>query len=84
MKKKTEIVRDLIAFKLQQSLKKSDCKSYKPRLQLPPKIDDANDAATRLSSECILIVTESLSAKTLALAGISELPGIKINLVYFH
>lgn len=35
-----------------------------------PKLDDANDAGTRNSSDCTLILTEGDSAKTLAVAGL--------------
>lgn len=36
-----------------------------------PKLDDANDAGTRNSEHCTLILTEGDSAKTLAIAGLS-------------
>jgi hypothetical protein len=36
-----------------------------------PKLDDANDAGTRNSGNCTLILTEGDSAKTLAIAGLS-------------
>lgn len=36
-----------------------------------PKLEDANDAGTKRSEECILILTEGDSAKALAMAGIS-------------
>jgi len=35
-----------------------------------PKLEDANDAGTRLAESCTIILTEGDSAKTLALAGI--------------
>jgi DNA topoisomerase II len=35
-----------------------------------PKLDDANLAGTKSSSECTIILTEGDSAKSLALAGI--------------
>lgn len=35
-----------------------------------PKLEDANDAGTRLSGDCTLILTEGDSAKTLAVAGL--------------
>ena len=35
-----------------------------------PKLEDANDAGTRFSSDCTLILTEGDSAKTLAVAGL--------------
>lgn len=48
-----------------------------PRLLLPPryagipKLDDANDAGTKNSHHCTLILTEGDSAKTLAISGLS-------------
>ena len=38
-----------------------------------PKLDDANNAGTALSSKCTLILTEGDSAKALAVAGVSVL-----------
>lgn len=35
-----------------------------------PKLEDANDAGTKDSSSCTLILTEGDSAKTLAVAGL--------------
>jgi len=35
-----------------------------------PKLEDANDAGTKNSIECTLILTEGDSAKTLAVAGL--------------
>lgn len=35
-----------------------------------PKLEDANDAGTKFSSDCTLILTEGDSAKTLAVAGL--------------
>lgn len=40
------------------------------RLLGVPKLDDANDAGTRLADTCTLIVTEGDSAKALAVAGV--------------
>jgi DNA topoisomerase-2 len=34
------------------------------------KLEDANDAGTRNSADCVLIITEGDSAKALAMAGI--------------
>jgi DNA topoisomerase-2 len=36
-----------------------------------PKLDDANDAGTKNSQECTLILTEGDSAKALAISGLS-------------
>ena len=38
-----------------------------------PKLDDANLAGTKHSSECTLILTEGDSAKTMAISGLSEI-----------
>lgn len=35
-----------------------------------PKLEDANDAGTRNSDQCTLILTEGDSAKSLAMAGL--------------
>ncbi len=35
-----------------------------------PKLEDANDAGTKNSSQCTLILTEGDSAKTLAVSGL--------------
>jgi len=69
-------IKEFLSFKLEQSATKTDG-TKKKRLVLPPEIDDANDAGGRYSANCTLIVTEGLSAKTLAVAGVTELPGSK-------
>ncbi len=38
-----------------------------------PKLEDANMAGTKNSKECILILTEGDSAKSLAVAGVSSI-----------
>ena len=38
-----------------------------------PKLDDANWAGTRKSEQCTLILTEGNSAKSMAIAGLSEI-----------
>ncbi|XP_078489042.1 transcription factor [Ciona intestinalis] len=59
-----------VKFKAQSQLqKKSAGKSNK--LKGVPKLDDANDAGTRHSLDCTLILTEGDSAKTLAVSGLS-------------
>ena len=55
-----------------QELKKSDG-AKRDRLSGVPKLDDANDAGTKKSEECTLILTEGDSAKALAVAGLSVL-----------
>lgn len=52
-------------------LKKTDGKKSNHIYGIP-KLDDANWAGTDKSHECILILTEGLSAKTMAIAGLSE------------
>ena len=42
----------------------------KSRLTGIPKLEDANDAGTKKSRDCVLIITEGDSAKALAMAGI--------------
>jgi len=71
-------VKEFLNFKLDQAAKKTDG-TRKSRLNLPPEIDDANHAGktAKMSAGCTLIVTEGLSAKTLAVAGVTELPGSK-------
>lgn len=39
-----------------------------------PGLDDANWAGTSKSAECALILTEGLSAKTMAVSGVGSLP----------
>lgn len=55
----------------QQAQLQSKCASKKQnKLKGIPKLEDANDAGTRFSSDCTLILTEGDSAKTLAVAGL--------------
>ncbi|PWA01549.1 hypothetical protein BB558_002380 [Smittium angustum] len=70
---KTEIsslVMNFVKFKEQQSLKKTDG-AKSGRISGIAKLDDANQAGTRSSKNCTLILTEGDSAKTLAVSGIS-------------
>ena len=57
-------------FKESKQIKKTDGKK-KNRLYGIPKLDDANEAGGRRSSECTLILTEGDSAKAMAIAGLS-------------
>jgi DNA topoisomerase II len=71
--KKTGIIeRILDAAKVKQSseLKKTDGKKTS-RITGIPKLEDANDAGTRGSAKCTLILTEGDSAKALAVSGLS-------------
>jgi len=53
-----------------KDLKKTDGK--KKNKIIVPKLDDANWAGTKKSHECTLILTEGDSAKSMAIAGLSE------------
>ncbi|WP_396189850.1 DNA gyrase subunit A, partial [Flavobacterium sp.] len=59
----------LTEFHDQKKLVKTDGK--KVSKVIVPKLDDANLAGTKNSSECTLILTEGDSAKTMAIAGLS-------------
>jgi DNA topoisomerase-2 len=59
-----------LAFKDKTDLEKAGSKSKQIKLKGIPKLDDANDAGTKDSISCTLIVTEGDSAKTLAVAGL--------------
>jgi DNA topoisomerase-2 len=59
-----------LAFKEKTDLEKAGSKSKMTKIKGIPKLDDANDAGTKDSINCTLIVTEGDSAKTLAVAGL--------------
>ena len=42
----------------------------KSRVQGIPKLEDANEAGSKNSDKCVLILTEGDSAKSLAMAGL--------------
>ncbi|GAB4817907.1 hypothetical protein N2152v2_004953 [Parachlorella kessleri] len=65
-----DAVMSFASFKANKDLKKSDG-AKRSRVTGIPKLDDANDAGTRNSENCTLILTEGDSAKTLAIAGLS-------------
>lgn len=70
------IVDDIVNFvkaKEMRDLAGKDTKK-KSKLRSIPKLDDANFAGTKNSNECILILTEGDSAKTMAVSGISAIP----------
>lgn len=56
-------------FKAQTQLQKSSGKKSS-KLKGVPKLEDANDAGTRNSVDCTLILTEGDSAKSLAVSGL--------------
>uniref|UniRef100_A0A671FSQ2 DNA topoisomerase 2 n=1 Tax=Rhinolophus ferrumequinum TaxID=59479 RepID=A0A671FSQ2_RHIFE len=65
-----ESILNWVKFKAQAQLNKK-CSSVKHnRIKGIPKLDDANDAGGRNSTECTLILTEGDSAKTLAVSGL--------------
>jgi len=73
VEKKTGILEKTLEtgfIKAEQALSKQGGKKV-ARLAGIPKLDDANLAGTRQSSECTLILTEGDSAKALAVAGLS-------------
>ncbi|VDP05690.1 unnamed protein product [Schistosoma mattheei] len=59
-----------IRFKAMEKMDKQCHKSKHSKLKGIPKLDDANNAGTKNSSQCTLILTEGDSAKTLAVAGL--------------
>ena len=59
-----------MAYKEKTDLEKAGSKTKQSKLKGIPKLDDANDAGTKDSMNCTLIVTEGDSAKTLAVAGL--------------
>ncbi|XP_031441565.1 LOW QUALITY PROTEIN: DNA topoisomerase 2-beta [Clupea harengus] len=65
-----ESILNWVKFKAQTQLNKK-CSSVKhSKIKGIPKLDDANDAGGKHSSDCTLILTEGDSAKTLAVAGL--------------
>uniref|UniRef100_A0A8C5FJL4 DNA topoisomerase 2 n=1 Tax=Gadus morhua TaxID=8049 RepID=A0A8C5FJL4_GADMO len=65
-----ESILNWVKFKAQTQLNKK-CSSVKySKIKGIPKLDDANDAGGRHSSECTLILTEGDSAKSLAVSGL--------------
>ncbi|CAD5115354.1 DgyrCDS4334 [Dimorphilus gyrociliatus] len=65
-----DAIQSWIRFKDQEKLTKKCSAGKHNKLKGIPKLDDANDAGTRNSSDCTLILTEGDSAKTLAVAGL--------------
>ncbi len=67
---KTGVVDNILSwasFKQSKELKKNDG-TKRSRLTGIPKLDDANDAGSRNSEQCTLILTEGDSAKSLAVS----------------
>ncbi|XP_029428608.1 DNA topoisomerase 2-alpha [Rhinatrema bivittatum] len=65
-----ESILNWVKFKAQNQLNKK-CSAVKhTKIKGIPKLDDANDAGSRNSQDCTLILTEGDSAKTLAVSGL--------------
>ncbi|XP_075703179.1 DNA topoisomerase 2-alpha isoform X1 [Rhinoderma darwinii] len=65
-----ESILNWVKFKAQTQLNKK-CSAVKhTKIKGIPKLDDANDAGSKHSGECTLILTEGDSAKTLAVSGL--------------
>nr|XP_033774214.1 DNA topoisomerase 2-alpha isoform X2 [Geotrypetes seraphini] len=65
-----ESILNWVKFKAQNQLNKK-CSAVKhTKIKGIPKLDDANDAGSRSSQDCTLILTEGDSAKTLAVSGL--------------
>ena len=61
-------------FKMNKESKKTDGQK-KNKIRDIPKLDDANWAGTKKSDQCILILTEGDSAKSMAVSGLSVTSG---------
>lgn len=59
------------ALRIFQNQLKKNSGSKHTKLKGIPKLDDANDAGSKNSIDCTLILTEGDSAKTLAVSGLS-------------
>lgn len=66
-----EHIMNWVKFKAQSQLNKKCQKTKSSKIRGIPKLDDANEAGGRHSSQCTLILTEGDSAKTLAVSGLS-------------
>ncbi|XP_002737286.1 DNA topoisomerase 2-alpha [Saccoglossus kowalevskii] len=66
-----ESIMNWVKFKAQNLLNKKCSAAKHSKLRGIPKLDDANDAGTKNSKDCTLILTEGDSAKTLAVSGLS-------------
>ena len=66
-----EAIQSWMRFKEQTQLNQKCSGSKRSKISGIPKLDDANDAGTKNSIDCTLILTEGDSAKTLAVSGLS-------------
>ncbi|XP_067824939.1 DNA topoisomerase 2-alpha isoform X2 [Heptranchias perlo] len=65
-----ESIMNWVRFKAQNMLNKKCSGAKQTKIKGIPKLDDANDAGTKHSHGCTLILTEGDSAKTLAVSGL--------------
>ncbi|XP_027522232.1 DNA topoisomerase 2-alpha [Corapipo altera] len=65
-----ESILNWVKFKAQSQLNKKCCTVKHSKIKGVPKLDDANDAGSKNSLDCTLILTEGDSAKTLAVSGL--------------
>ncbi|KAG8177161.1 hypothetical protein JTE90_021755 [Oedothorax gibbosus] len=65
-----EAIMTWVRFKAQTELQKKCSGKKNSKLKGIPKLEDANDAGTRNSIDCTLILTEGDSAKSLAVSGL--------------
>uniref|UniRef100_UPI00398EFC1C DNA topoisomerase 2-alpha n=1 Tax=Pristiophorus japonicus TaxID=55135 RepID=UPI00398EFC1C len=65
-----ESIMNWVRFKAQNMLNKKCSGLKQTKIKGIPKLDDANDAGTKHSQGCTLILTEGDSAKTLAVSGL--------------
>ncbi|CAH1789869.1 unnamed protein product [Owenia fusiformis] len=65
-----ESIMSWMKFKAQEKMNTKCTSKKQNKLKGIPKLDDANDAGTKNSIDCTLILTEGDSAKTLAVAGL--------------
>ncbi|XP_077490321.1 DNA topoisomerase 2-alpha-like [Amblyomma americanum] len=66
-----EAVMSWVSFKAQKQLGQKCSAKKHSKLKGIPKLEDANDAGTRNSVDCTLILTEGDSAKSLAVSGLA-------------
>nr|KAG5713710.1 hypothetical protein BaRGS_024337 [Batillaria attramentaria] len=78
-----ESVLSWMKFKAQAQLNKKCHSAKHSKLKGIPKLDDANDAGTRNSEKCTLILTEGDSAKSLAIMDNAEINNI-IKIMGLH
>uniref|UniRef100_A0A8R1DUW9 DNA topoisomerase 2 n=1 Tax=Caenorhabditis japonica TaxID=281687 RepID=A0A8R1DUW9_CAEJA len=67
----TDAVMTWVRFKQMDDMNKKCSKTKTSKLKGIPKLEDANDAGTKNSQQCTLILTEGDSAKTLAVSGLA-------------